>query len=149
MKSKLSWDWAGPLLCGILFVSVFTLLAGRAGMLVWQDSIKVTVVVDFGDMGKDRIEKEVVLARWANVVEATAKVTELEQGFVCCYVDDVWKIAGVACSTNSSYAWLYKFTPKGEDPIYGPVQAVRLRLKDGDTVVWNYTKIKDGKASDK
>jgi iron complex transport system substrate-binding protein len=102
--------------------------------LAFAQDVQVTLRVDFGALQRAPIEKQVSLPRGSNVVDATRKVAEVEQDWLCCSKDDVWAIDGVAPDTRLDRYWMWKL-----DGRMGPNFPVKHVLSEGERIEWVYS----------
>ncbi|NUP97340.1 MAG: ABC transporter substrate-binding protein, partial [Planctomycetaceae bacterium] len=102
--------------------------------LAFAQDVQVTLRVDFGALQRAPIEKQVSLPRGSNVVDATRKVAEVEQDWLCCSKDDVWAIDGVGPDTRLDRYWMWKL-----DGRMGPNFPVKHVLSEGERIEWVYS----------
>jgi hypothetical protein len=80
------------------------------------------------------LEKQLTLPRGTNVVDATRRVAEVEQDWLCCSKDDVWAIGGVGPDTRLDRYWMWKL-----DGRMGPNFPVKHVLSEGERIEWVYS----------
>ena len=102
--------------------------------LALAQDVHITLRVDFGGVGRPALERQVTLPRGSNVVDATRRVAEVEQDWLCCSKDDVWAIGGVGPDTCLDRYWMWKL-----DGRMGPNFPVKHVLSEGERIEWVYS----------
>jgi hypothetical protein len=109
------------------------LLAACASPRSAAPPIAVTVVVDYGESGREPTRGQTLLPPGASPIEALIEVADVEQRFVTRTAADVWSVEGLATDPKAGLYW--EWTLNGRRV---PEDAHRYVLANGDLVTWRY-----------
>ncbi len=128
----------------VILVGIVSFAAGAAaaiGFSAWRagrdaspaKEISVDVEIDFGPMEKPAVKRTVRIPEGSTALDATRAAAAVRTGLACCDPLDIDAINGVASDPENEGWWLYEYNGHK-----GPVSAYRLKLSDGDRLVWRY-----------
>ena len=93
----------------------------------------VTVVVDYGQTGREPITEQTMLPAGASPIEALAEVASVDRRFVTRTAGDVYAVEGIATDEDAGLFWVWRLN--GRRPAQAPD---RYEVQNGDQITWKY-----------